>query len=134
MTAQRDIPAAVRDILQHVEDALQAEAYFQYTDVSVEVPNGALHYKSTDVFPDHDWGEVRGVIEIHGVCVELHIALGQQSDASTVLTREVFYDFDAGEAKYDISGGIISLHDLRYLLSEIVMRYSPFSFKVTTIE
>ncbi len=102
--------------------------------LDIEVPEGALHFHSVEVFPKRDWGSLVVRMEVHGIRVEAACPLREFSDVATAEVVETFWDMQEGESAYKVINATLCLGDVKQLVAYLVSAVSPWSLNIKTIE
>ena len=128
-----DLSPAVAGLLELINAALPASR-LDHDLLEMDIPKGALHWGSTEAFPDKHWGDPALRIGADRILVEAKLALRVSSNISTARIVERGWDIENTFSAYEIVGVSLCLTDARQLFACLVSGFYPWSINIRTIE
>ena len=102
--------------------------------LEVDIPKGALHWGSTEAFPDKHWDDLALRIGVDRILVEAKLALRVSSNISTARIVERGWDIENTFSAYEIVDVSLCLNDARQLIACLVSGFYPWSINIRTTE
>jgi hypothetical protein len=128
-----EISPIVTGLLETLDQVFQTDRTC-HDRLDIEIPKGSLHWDSTEMFPNRDWGVLTLRISANRTLVQAVFPLRELSDLSEIQVLETSWDAEDASSAYEIRNGCLCLADAKQLLVCLVAGFYPWSLSIKTTE